>query len=92
MKKEEHICKFERPIPKFQLRLWDPGVYATEELIFRISLFFKGEKRVKKIRQCHICEKYALECPYCHSVTTMDTLPIESTCSICHKKYGVRKY
>ena len=92
MEKKTHICKFERPRYKFQLTIWDPGVYATEELMLRISLFLKGEKKVKKIRQCRVCGKYALECPYCHHVDTEDYLPLELECSDCHKKYRVRTY
>ena len=87
-----HICKFEKIPHKFEIRLFDPGVYAIEESILRVELFFKGQRKTKKIRQCRTCGKYSIECPYCHHNVETDSLPLEIICNSCNKMFRVRTY
>lgn len=89
---KNHICRFEKIPLKIRISLWDTNVYAIEEMMLRISLFFKGQKKAKKIRRCRTCGKYAIECPYCHSIVETDILPLETICTSCNKKIRVRTY
>lgn len=89
---KKHNCKYEKIPSKFEVRFFDPGVYAFEEAMLHLSLLFKGQKKAKKIMQCRICGKYAIECPYCHKNVELDFLPLETTCSYCNKKIRIRIY
>ncbi len=89
MTKIKHKCLFEKIPAKLELSIWEPNVYAIEDFLLQISLFFKGQKKAKKIKQCRKCGRYAIECPYCHTDIEADSLPQEMTCNDCNNTFYI---
>lgn len=85
-----HICKFEKPLFKIEPLLLGPQINNLINIIEWISMHRKKQKITKKILQCHVCECYQVECPYCQGMRVMAELPLKTTCEHCGKEFRVR--
>lgn len=89
LRKPTHTCKFERPMLKIEPLLLGVDVNTMIHWVEWISMRRKGQKKTKKILQCHTCGRYQVECPYCQALHQMMDLPRKYTCSNCGKEFVV---
>ena len=87
--RRQHICKFEKPLFRIEPLLLDSGTNSLIHIFEWLNMRKKGQKKVKKILQCHVCERYQLECPYCGGKQELDELPRKTVCKQCGKEYRV---
>lgn len=85
-----HECKFELLPIDWTPSFFDSRIVFTERFITRLELLFKGQKKAKPVKQCRVCGKYLIECPYCKEAIESVDYPVKMNCPHCGKEFQVR--
>lgn len=90
MNSQKHTCKFERIPLDLTPTLISPEIRMVERHITALELLFKGQKKSKNVKQCKVCGKYSIECPYCKNKIVSIDYPLKMVCPNCKKEFQVR--